>query len=101
MNTTIIHSVVFTLKHEKDSEQTKQFLQDGQALLSSIPSVKNFQVFYEVSPKNNYQYGFSMEFDSQADYDAYNEHPVHTAFVQQRWEVEVDQFMEIDYKPYL
>lgn len=96
----IIHSVVFTLKHDQASEQAEKFLQDGKQLLSSIPSVNNFQVFYEVSPKNNYQYGFSMEFASQADYDAYNVHPVHSAFVKERWEVEVAEFLEIDYKPY-
>ncbi|MEK4250002.1 Dabb family protein [Paenibacillus sp. FSL W7-1287] len=100
MNTSIIHSVIFTLKHEKDSGAARQFLADGQALLSSIPTVENFQVFHQVSLKNNYQYGFSMEFESQAAYDAYNEHPVHTAFVKDRWEKEVVDFLEIDYKHY-
>lgn len=96
----IIHSVVFTLKHDEGSEQAQKFLQDGKQLLSAIPGVNNFQVFYEVSPKNNYQYGFSMEFVSQAAYDAYNDHPVHTSFVNERWKVEVAEFLEIDYKPY-
>lgn len=100
MSTSIIHSVIFTLKHDKESEAANQFLADGQALLSSIPSVNNFQVFHQVSVKNNYQYGFSMEFASQDAYDAYNDHPVHTAFVKERWETEVVDFLEIDYKPY-
>jgi len=96
----IIHSVIFSLKHEKTSDEAQTFLRDGQNLLSSIPSVKNFQVFNQVSAKNNYQYGFSMEFDSQADYDAYNEHPIHTSFVEDRWKVEVTDFLEIDYESY-
>ena len=33
------------------------------------------------------------------DEGAYNAHPDHVAFVEQRWMVEVDQFMEIDYLP--
>jgi len=98
MDSSIIHSVIFTLKHEKNSVEAKQFLQDGRALLSSIPTVRHFQVFDQVSPKNNFQYGFSMKFESQSAYDAYNEHPVHTAFVKDRWEVEVVDFLEIDYK---
>jgi len=100
MSSAIIHSVIFTLKHDKQSEAAKRFLTDGQALLSSIPSVNNFQVLQQVSVKNNYQYGFSMEFESQAAYDAYNEHPSHTAFVKERWETEVVDFLEIDYKAY-
>jgi hypothetical protein len=30
-----------------------------------------------------------MEFADQAAYDGYNEHPVHTAFVAERWVPEV------------
>jgi len=98
MNSSIIHSVIFTLKHDKESTAAKQFLADGQALLSSIPTVNNFQVFQQVSAKNNFQYGFSMEFESQAAYEAYNDHPIHSAFVKERWEIEVVDFLEIDYK---
>jgi hypothetical protein len=50
-----------------------------------------------VSPKNAYTFGFSMEFANQADYDTYNDHPLHVAFVRDRWKVEVSDFMEIDY----
>ena len=38
-----------------------------------------------------------MEFADQAAYDGYNEHPVHTAFVADRWVPEVADFLEIDY----
>jgi hypothetical protein len=41
-----------------------------------------------------------MEFDSSADYDNYNSHPLHVEFVQTRWIPEVTDFMEIDYVPY-
>ncbi len=51
----------------------------------------------EVSPKNGYRYGISMEFADQAAYTAYNEHPDHVAFVQGRWLPEVADFLEIDY----
>lgn len=93
----IIHSVVFSLKHAHGSAEESAFLQDGKSALSSIPTVNNFQVFREISPKNTYDYGFSMVFNSREDYEAYNVHPKHVEFVTERWEKEVVQFMEIDY----
>ena len=46
-----------------------------------------------------YQFGFSMEFADQAAYTAYNVHPKHVKFVKDRWEREVERFLEIDYVP--
>lgn len=40
-----------------------------------------------------------MEFADQPAYDAYNAHPVHIAFVRERWVPEVADFLEIDYQP--
>jgi hypothetical protein len=51
----------------------------------------------QVSPKNDYRFGFSMEFANLAAYDAYNTHPDHVAFVRDRWIPEVEDFLEIDY----
>nr|WP_028612494.1 Dabb family protein [Paenibacillus harenae] len=93
----ILHSVIFSLKHEKGSEEERRFLEDGQRILTSIPTVTNFQVYKQVSAKNEYNHGFAMEFASQADYDAYNEHPLHVQFVNERWKNEVEKFLEIDY----
>ncbi|MOA47667.1 Stress responsive A/B Barrel Domain protein [compost metagenome] len=93
----IIHSVVFSLQHEKGSAEEAQFLHDGKTMLSSIPTVNNFQVFREISPKNHFDFGFSMVFNSKEDYEMYNVHPMHIEFVSERWEKEVTQFMEIDY----
>ncbi|MBW7458381.1 Dabb family protein [Paenibacillus sepulcri] len=94
----IQHSVIFNLKHKKGSEEARQFLADGQEILSSIPVVKNFRVYRQVSAKNDYDYGFSMEFANQEEYETYNAHPLHTAFVQERWVTEVERFLEIDYQ---
>ena len=51
----------------------------------------------QVSPKNDYAFGFSVEFKDQAAYTGYNDHPWHVAFVKDRWIPEVSRFMEIDY----
>ncbi len=50
----------------------------------------------QVGLKNSYQFAVTMEFASRAAYDAYNGHPDHVAFVRDRWDVEVTDFMEID-----
>ena len=92
----IRHTVVFNLKHGKDSAEEAKFLRDA-LVLAEIPGVNAFERLRQVSPKNNYRFGFSMEFDDQAAYDAYNVHPLHVAFVGDRWLVEVSDFMEIDY----
>lgn len=94
----ILHSVIFSLKHEKGSEAERQFLEDGERILTSIPVVKGFKVYKQVSFKNDYDFGFAMEFDSQEEYEAYNNHELHSAFVSERWEKEVEKFLEIDYK---
>jgi len=94
----IQHMVIFNLPYEEGSAEARTFMEDGTRILSAIPMVRNFQAFYQVSIKNDYQYGFSMVFSNQEDYTSYNEHPDHVAFVQERWMKEVDDFLEIDFK---
>lgn len=94
----IQHMVIFDLKHPKESAAAEKFLKDGQRILSHIPVVQNFQVFNQVSLKNDFTYGFSMVFDGKVAYDAYNNHPDHLAFVKDRWKKEVTRFLEIDFK---
>jgi len=95
-NTKIVHSVFFRLKHEAGSTEESDFFVKA-VTLAAIPGVENFQVLKEVSPKNPYTFGFSMEFATQADYDRYNNHPDHVSFVQDVWMNEVLEFQEIDY----
>jgi hypothetical protein len=95
---TIVHSVIFNLKHPKGSEAETRFLEDGRSILTSIPVVRDFKVYRQVSPKNDYAFGFSMEFAHSDDYETYNAHPLHEKFVNERWIVEVERFLEIDYQ---
>lgn len=94
---TIRHMVAFTLHSPAGSAEAERFLSDGRKILSAIPVVNRFEVLRQISPKSDYDFGFSMEFDSQADYDAYNAHPDHEAFVEQRWKKEVSRFQELDF----
>ena len=92
----IRHTVVFTLTHPPGSAAEKKFLEDA-LVLTQIPTVQRFERLKQVSVKNGFKFGFSMEFADQAAYDAYNDHPIHVAFVRDRWKAEVSDFMEIDY----
>jgi hypothetical protein len=98
MMETIQHMVIFDLIHAVESPLTDKFLKDGLTILSQIPGVKNFQVYNQISPKNDFTYGFSMNFDHAADFESYNSHPAHVSFVQDRWMKEVARFQEIDFK---
>jgi hypothetical protein len=94
----IRHTVVFRLKHPAGSAEEKKFLADALCLVS-IPGVEKFEQLRQTSPKNDFHFGFSMEFVDTAAYQAYNVHPTHSQFVQERWIPEVEEFMEIDYEP--
>ena len=98
--TMIRHTVVFKLKHTAGSVAEINFLHTAQSL-AMIPTVKNFERLRQVSHKNEYDFGFSMEFASRKDYEIYNAHPIHTEFVENRWIPEVVDFLEIDYVPYI
>ena len=94
----IRHTVMFTLKHAPDSEG-ERLLPEKARDLATIPAVQNFERLRQVSPQCGYTFGLSMEFADQAAYDGYNGHPDHVAFVNDRWLVEVEDFLEVDYAP--
>lgn len=95
----IRHTVVFTLKHPPHSIEEKRFLADAKRILTGIKGMTHFEQLRQVSPKNDFRFGFSMEFADQRAYTGYNDHPDHVAFVRDRWIPEVETFLEIDYVP--
>ena len=92
----ITHSVFFKLKFPKGSLEERKFL-GAAAKLASIPEVRNFRTLLQLSSKNNFDYGLTMDFDRRDDYDSYSQHPDHVAFVDTFWAGYVADFMEIDY----
>lgn len=96
----IRHTVAFKLKHAPGSESEASFLEAARVLVS-IPTVRNFEWLRQVSQKNDFDFGFSMEFASQQDYETYNNHPEHVRFVEARWKPEVADFLELDYVPFV
>jgi len=94
----IIHTVVFRLKHEPGSPEEKKFLSAARQL-ASIPGVHNLQSFRQIGKKNNFDFGLSMEFNSMKEYETYNQHDDHLAFIEDFWANGVEEFLEIDYEP--
>jgi quinol monooxygenase YgiN len=95
--TRIRHMVVFKLKHSEGSAEEQNFL-NAIRKLAAIPGVEKFECMRQISKKNKFDFGLSMEFANQQAYDQYNNHPDHVAFVQNRWLKEVDDFLEIDFR---
>jgi hypothetical protein len=92
----IQHTVAFSLRHRAGSPEEADFLAAGRAL-ATIPGVQDFEQLRQISPKSTYSLFFSMRFADDSAYRAYNSHPVHVAFVRDRWDSEVTEFQELDF----
>ena len=79
----IRHTVSFSLVHGPGSEQERDFLA-ARAKLGDIPGVEAYELLREVSPKNDFRFGCSMEFAGPDAYQTYNDHPDHEAPVTAR-----------------
>lgn len=91
------HTVTFRIKHAAGSPAEADFLSAAREL-AAIPGVKDFRVRRQVSPKNSHTFGISIYFDGDEDFRAYSKHPLHDAFVQERWIPEVEDFQEADFE---
>jgi hypothetical protein len=92
----ITHTVAFRLKHPRGSNEESDFLRDA-LVLADIPGVQDFCRLLQVGAKAGYDFGFSMRFADRDAFEAYDRHPVHAAFVAERWLPEVSTFVELDY----
>lgn len=91
------HTVVFTLKHQKNSMEEVNFFKAAKEL-ATIEGVDKFECLRQTNKKNQFDYGLSMEFETLEMYDNYTNHPMHTRFVQDVWIPGVEDFLEIDYE---
>jgi hypothetical protein len=94
----IRHSALFRLYHPSGSAAEGDFLR-ALSELESIPGVEAFQIARETSPKNPFVFAVAMNFEDLTAYSSYNNHPLHTLFVKERWIPEVAEFMEHDSEP--
>jgi len=93
----IRHSVILKLKSDISPDDKQAFF-DAVDKLASIPDVQKFEVLKQISPKNKFEYGISMEFETQEHYESYSNHPQHISFVENWWIPNVEDFLEIDYQ---
>jgi Stress responsive A/B Barrel Domain len=93
----IQHTVIFRLVHPPGSAAEAEFLETARSTLTAVPGVGGFTINRQVSPKSDLAWQFSMVFDDEAAYTAYDEHPAHTGFVATRWVPEVAAFSELDF----
>ena len=93
----IRHTVVFRLKHPRDSIKEREFLRAA-GTLAAIPGVRNFICLRQINPSSPYDHCLSMEFDGRQEHQKYNDHPAHIQFVSGRWNPEVAAYMELDYE---
>ncbi len=93
----IRHSVILKLKPDLNPADKQAFF-EAVDKLATIPNVQKFEVLKQMSLKNKFEYGISMEFDNQEQYDIYSNHPEHIAFIQNFWIKSVEDFLEIDYE---
>jgi len=91
----IRHMVVFRLRRDCGAAAEADFFAAAQAL-ARIEGVRELECFRQISPKCRYQHGITMKFDDEGAYRRYCEHPEHVSFVEERWKIEVEDFMEID-----
>ncbi|KZM76763.1 Dabb family protein [Cellulosimicrobium sp. I38E] len=95
----IQHTVAFRLVHPSGSAEEAEFLGTARRTLTAIPGVRDFTVSRQVSAKSPLTFQFSMVFDDDAAYAAYDAHPDHRGFVADRWVPEVAEFQELDLVP--
>ena len=89
----IHHTVAFRLDETADENA---FLARTRPL-EAIAGVQNFNVLRQVGTKNDFTHALSMYFESSGDYEGYNSHPDHLAFVNDVWIPNVADFIELDY----
>lgn len=82
----LIHSVYFWFKTDTDPQIVADF-ENGLRRLTSIPQIKqaHFGRPEQTPPRRvidqSYDWGLVEHFDSLADHDAYQEHPIHAEFL--------------------
>ena len=82
----LVHSVYFWLKPDLTAAQRAEFLQALQ-VLKDVPSVSQFYLGTPAGVTDrpvvdrSYDYSFTCIFENLAAHNAYQVHPLHTAFV--------------------
>ena len=91
------HSVFLTFKSTTSESEIAYFIEESRKL-AQISGVQNLQVLEEFNATNPFTHGLGMDFEDQAAYDFYSNHPIHNRFVQEVWIPRVEKWQEIDFR---
>ncbi len=91
------HSVFLTFKSTTSESEIAYFIEESRKL-AQIPAVQNLQDLEEFNATNPFTHGLGMDFEDQAAYDFYSNHPIHNRFVQEVWIPRVEKWQEIDFR---
>ena len=92
----LTHTVQFRFKSGLSDREKASFMEILHEL-STIPGVRDFAIFQQVSAGNSFEYLATMRFGTQVEYDEYIAHPRHKAFIDTEWIPKVEAFLEGDY----
>lgn len=94
----IRHMVVFTFKPDAAPEKTAALLKEYESFPSVHPGMKNFSVGRNISERDqSFQWGFSVDFESEADLKAYLNSALHEEHVVERFRPIVEQRAIVSY----
>lgn len=84
-NKTLRHIVLFSYTPETTQEQRRRIADDFASLPEKIAGVCDFEYGINCSPEHlnhDFEYCFTLTFESEGARDAYLVHPAHQAFVE-------------------
>ena len=93
----MIHHSVFLQFKESTSQEERDFFIAESRKLVAIPGVIDLKMLREFNATNPFTHGICIDFENQAAYDVYSNHPLHNHFVQEVWLPRVENWQEIDY----
>ncbi len=76
----IVHVVTVQWTSDSTPDQRKKALEGVKTMAAEIPGIKNVWIKSIKVQPSDYQNAFVMEFESQAAFDKYADHPAHKAW---------------------
>lgn len=88
----IRHVVMFTFKQGTTEEQVQAVLDGLASLPGQVPSIRDYKFGRDAGiNQGNYDVVVTGDFDDDAGYVAYRDHPAHTTFVAEKLRPILDQ----------
>ncbi len=81
----IRHVVMFRFRDDATAEQIAAVTEGLEALIDVIPEIRGYRVGPDLGlNEGNHHYALVADFETEADYVAYRDHPAHLAVIAER-----------------